>query len=74
MFNSNIFDAKVIKDKEKLDGMSFVAPKSQCEGSFIVALSNEVQLKKIVGKDAGLGKTVTALVNFKVSPTVAVST
>jgi hypothetical protein len=72
VFNSNVFDAKVVNNQAKLYGTSFVAPKSQRGGSFIVAFSNKAQSKKIVGKDAGLGKN--SLGKFEVNPTIAVST
>jgi hypothetical protein len=52
--------------------MPFVVPKSRHGCSLIVIFSNKVQSKKIVGKDAGLGKTITTLVNFEVKPTIAV--
>ncbi len=74
VFESNVFDAKIVNDKAELDGTPFVVPKSRCGGSFIVAFSNKAGLKKIVGKDASLGKTVTALANFEVHPTIAVPT
>jgi hypothetical protein len=74
VFNSNVFDTKVVNDQAKLDGMPFVVPKSRHGGSFVVTFSKEVQPQKIVGKDAGLKKTATALANFKVNPTIAVST
>jgi hypothetical protein len=74
VFNSKVFNAKVVSNQAKLDGTPFVAPKSWHGGSFIVAFRNKVQLKKIVGKDAGLEKTVTALANFEVNLTSTVLT
>ena len=65
---------KAVNDQVKLDRTLFGMPKSWCGGSFIVAFSNKVQSKKIVRKEASLGKTVTALANFKVYPTIVVST
>ncbi len=72
VFNSNIFNAKIINNQAKLDGMPFVAPKSWHGGSFKTAFSNKVGSKMIVGKDAGLRKTISALENFKVYPTITV--
>jgi hypothetical protein len=48
-------------------------PKSRRGSSVVEAISNEVQLKKAIGKDASLGKSITALANFKVDPAILVS-
>ncbi len=53
--------------------MPFVAPKSWHGSSFIEALSNKARSEKVIGKDASLGKSVTALANFKVDPAILVS-
>ncbi len=74
MFESNVFDAKTVNNQAKLDGTPFVVPISWRGGSFIVAFSNNAGSKKIVGKGASLGKTITALANFEVHQTVVVST
>jgi hypothetical protein len=50
----------------------FVVPKTRSGSSFVEALSNKVQLEKVIGKNASLGKSITALVNFKVDPTISV--
>ncbi len=52
MFNSNLFDTKVVHNEAELDGKPFVAPKSLRGVSFVVAPSNKAGLKKIIGKDA----------------------
>ncbi len=74
MLNANIFDTKVIYDETELEGTPFVVPETWHGSSFIEALSNEVGPKKVIGKDAGLGKSVTALTNFKIDPAVSVAT
>jgi hypothetical protein len=74
VFSYNVFNAKVVNNQAKLDKMPFVVPKAWRGGSFIVAFSNGGWSKKIVGKDAGLGKTLTPLANFRVNPTIMVST
>jgi hypothetical protein len=73
MFNANKFNTKVIHDEAELEWTPFVAPKTRSGSSFVEALSNEVQSEKVIGKDASLGKSVTALANFKVDPAVLVS-
>jgi hypothetical protein len=73
MFNADVFDTKVIHDEAELEWTLFVAPKSRHGSIFIEALSNEAQLEKVIGKDASLGKSVTALANFKVDPAILVS-
>jgi hypothetical protein len=74
MLNANIFDTKVIYDEAELEGTPFVAPETQRGSRFIEALSNEAGSKKVIGKDDGLGKSVTALANFKIDPAVLVTT
>jgi hypothetical protein len=73
MFNANVFDTKVIHNEAELEWMPFMAPKTQSGSSFVEALSSEAQSEKVIGKDASLGKSVTALANFKVDPAVLVS-
>ncbi len=73
VFNANVFVTKVIHDEAKLESTLFVAPKSWHGSSFVEALSNKVQSEKVIGKDASLGKSVTALANFKVDPAILVS-
>ena len=74
VFDSNILDPKVIYDEAELDGVPFVAPEARGGINFIVAFGKEAKSEEIVGQDAGLGKTIAALANFKVDPTVAVTT
>ncbi len=73
MFNANVFNTKVIHDEAKLEWTPFVVPKSWRGSSFIEALSKKVQSEKVIGKVASLGKSVTALANFKVDPAISVS-
>jgi hypothetical protein len=74
MLNANIFDTKVIYDEAELEGTPFVAPETRRGSSFIEALSNEVESKKVNGKDAKLGKSITALANFEIDPAILVAT
>jgi hypothetical protein len=74
VLNSNIFYTKVIYYEAELDGTPFVAPEARGRFSFIVAFSKKAGSEEIVGQNASLGKAVTALANFEVDPTVAVST
>ncbi len=72
VLESDTFDTKIINNQAELKGMPFVGLESRHGGCFIVAFSKEAGSKKIVGKDADLGKTVTALANFEVYPTIVV--
>jgi hypothetical protein len=74
VFDSNIFDPKVIYDEAELNGAPFVAPEARGGIDFIVPLGKEVRSEEIVSQDAGLGKAIAALSNFEVDPTVAVLT
>ena len=51
-----------------------MAPETWGGFRLIVAFSKKARSEEIVGHDAGLGKAITALANFEVDPTVAVST
>ncbi len=62
MFESNVFDAKIVNDEAEDAICGAKAPAWR-------QLHSRLQ-----HKDAGLGKTVTALANFEVYPIVAVST
>jgi hypothetical protein len=72
MFNANVFDTKVIHDEAKLEWAPFMAPRSRRGSSIVEALSKEVRLEKVIGKDASLGKSITALANFKLDPAVSI--
>ena len=74
MLNANIFDTKVIHNEAEWKRPPFVEPETRRGSSFIEALSNEAGSKKVIGKDAGLGKSITALANFKIDPAVSVAT
>ncbi len=74
VFDSNIFDPKVIYDEAELDGAPFVAPEVWGGISFIVTFGKEATSEEIVGQDAGLGKAIAALTNFEVDPAIAVTT
>jgi hypothetical protein len=73
MFNANVFDTKVIHDEAELEWTPFVVPKSRCGSSFVEVLGNKARSEKVIGKDVSLGKSVTALANFKVDPAILVS-
>ncbi len=70
VFYPNILHPKVINDETDLDGMPFVVPEARGGIGFVISLSKKGGLEEIVGKNAGLGKAVTALANFKVNPTI----
>ncbi len=48
VFVSNIFDAKVVNNEDKLDGAPCVAPEARRGGSFVVAKSIEAFLYQVV--------------------------
>ncbi len=57
-----------------MDGPPFVAPEARRGISFVVAFSHQAGSKQIVGKDAGLGKTITSLADFEVNPPITIPT
>jgi hypothetical protein len=70
MFEPNILDPKVINNETELDGMPFVVPEARGGFGFVISFSKKVGLEEIIGKNAGLGKAITAQANFKVNPFV----
>jgi hypothetical protein len=74
VFYPNILHPKVFNYQTKLDGMPFVAPEAWGRLGLVISLSKKVGLEEIVGKNAGLGKAITALANFDVDPSVIIAT
>jgi hypothetical protein len=74
VFYPNILHPKVINYDTELDGTPFVAPEAWGGVGLAISLSKKVGSKEIVGKDAGLGKAITALLNLKVDPPVTIAT
>jgi hypothetical protein len=61
VFKPNILNSKVINDKTELDGTPFVVPEAWGGFGFVISFSKKAGLEEIVGKNAGLGKAITAL-------------
>jgi hypothetical protein len=75
VFKPNIPHPKFINNETELDGMPFLVPEAQGGFSFVIYFSKKVGSEEIVfGKNAGLGKAITALENFKVNPIVMLTT
>ncbi len=74
VFDSHIFNTKVINYEVELDGLPYVAPETRCGSCFVVTFSLKVGGKEIIGQDACLGKTITSLANFKVDPPITILT
>ncbi len=51
-----------------------MAPEARRGISFVVAFSYQAGLKEIIGKDAGLGQTITPLADFEVNPPIMIPT
>ncbi len=74
VFYPNILHPKVIDYETELDGPPFVAPEA-CGGvGLVISLSKKAGLEEIIGKNAGLGKAITALANLEVYPPVTIAT
>ncbi len=67
VFKPKILQPKVINDVTELDGTPFVAPEVRGGFGFVISFSKKTGLEEIVGKNAGMGKAITALANFKVN-------
>ena len=70
----NILYPKVINNETELDGTPFVAPEAWGGFGLIISFSKKAGSEEIVGKNAGLGKAITALANFQVDPTITLTT
>ena len=57
-----------------MDGPPFVVPEVRRGSSFVVAFSHQAGSKEIIGKDAGLGQTITPLADFEVNPPITIPT
>ena len=68
MFNTHVFNTKVIHNETELKWTPFVVPETRRGSSFVEAFGNKVGSKEIISEDTSLGKTVAALANFKVDP------
>ncbi len=69
VFCPNILHPKVINYEAELDGMPFVAPEAWSGFGLVIFFSKKAGLEEVVGKNAGLGKAITALANLKVDCT-----
>jgi hypothetical protein len=65
---------KVINYEAELDGTPFVVPEAWGGFGLVIFFSKKAGLEEIVGKNAGLGKAITALANLKVDPPVTITT
>ncbi len=74
VFDTHVFNTKVINNEAELDGSPFVAPETRSGSRFVVTFGLKASAKEIVGQDACLGKTITSLASFKVDPTITILT
>jgi hypothetical protein len=74
VFKPNILHLKVINNQTELDETPFVALEAWGGFCFVISFSKKVGSDEIIGKNAGLGKAITALAIFEVNPTVTIST
>ncbi len=61
VFEPNILHPKVVNNETEFDGTPFVAPEVRGGFGFVISFSKKAELEDIVGKNAGLGKAMTAL-------------
>jgi hypothetical protein len=74
VFEPNILHHKVINNETELDGTPPMVPEAWGGFGFVISFSKMVRLEEIIGKNAGLGKAITAMVNFEVNPTITLAT
>jgi hypothetical protein len=74
VFEPNILHPKVINDETELDGMPLVAPEAWGGFGLVISFNKKAGLEEIIGKNACLGKAITALANLEVDPTVTIAT
>jgi hypothetical protein len=74
VFKPNTLHPKVINNEAELVGVPFVVPEAWGIFGFVISFSKKAGLEKIVDKNAGPGKAITALMNFEVNPTIMLTT
>jgi hypothetical protein len=74
VFYPNRLHPKVINYEKELDGTPFVVPEAWGGVGLVISLSKKAGSEEIVGKNAGLGKAITALANLEVDPPVMIAT
>jgi hypothetical protein len=70
MLFANILHAKIIHDKDKLDGLPCVFPQSRSGGRFMVSGGVQSITEEVVREFARLRETIGTADNFKEYPTV----
>jgi hypothetical protein len=73
VFYPNILHPKVINYETELDGTLFEVPEAWGRVGLVISLSKKAGSEEIVGKNASLGKAITALANLKVDPPVTIT-
>jgi hypothetical protein len=74
VFCPNILQPKVINNEAELEGMPFVAPEAWGGFSLVISFSKKTGSEEIAGKNASLGKAITALANLEVDSPVTNAT
>ncbi len=74
VFYPNILHPKVINYEAELDGTPFVTPEAWGGFGLVISLGKKAGLEEIVGKNAGLGKAITALASLEVDQFVTIVT
>jgi hypothetical protein len=74
VFYPNILHPKVINYETELDETPFVVPEAWGGFGLVISLSKKAGSEEIIGKNASLGKAITALGNLKVDPPITITT
>jgi hypothetical protein len=69
----DIFDAKVVNDKGKSDGVGDVAEQAWCAFGWLIAICGKVLDQSFIGEKAGLGKVIHYFSNFDVDISMCTS-
>ena len=68
MLVSDVFDAKIVDDQDKLDGAPDVLTEARCGSRFMVLRRSESLAEEVVGESSGLGQSIGASDYSKVHP------
>ena len=68
MASLTVFDAKVVNDEYKDEGVPGVAPEPGCCGTLVVPMIVESFGEKVIGELAGLFQAVSTFSDLKVDP------
>jgi hypothetical protein len=72
IFLTRIFHAKIVDNKCEGDGVCCVLPGAGCLLAFEISMGGKAFLEKLVGQDAGLGKSPHGMLYFQINVSIKI--